>query len=298
MTPPDPSSPPHLAPGAAALLDLSDDMRIRAIRTERWVGFARARRVLEILQALRDHPPSTRPPGLAIFAHSGMRKTMLVEKFRRDNPRTVHPVHGLESTSVLGITLTSRPSERRIYAQLLAALDIGVDQRSATLADLETRAVRLLKQVDVRVLVFDKVHNLLAGSPREQRVMLQLFRFLSNELKASLVCLGVTDAREAIAGDTQLARRLDQVALPRWKADEEFQALVSAVLRSLPLRRPSALSSQSLRHLARISEGITAKVFATLNELAIEAVRTCSERITDADIEAWKPAVEKEAAFA
>jgi hypothetical protein len=34
MTPPDPSSPPHLAPGAAALLDLSDDMRIRAIRTK------------------------------------------------------------------------------------------------------------------------------------------------------------------------------------------------------------------------------------------------------------------------
>ena len=211
MTPPDPSAPPHLAPGAAALLDLSDDLRIRAIRTERWVGFARARRVLEILQALRDHPPSTRPPGLAIFAHSGMGKTMLVEKFRRDNPPTSHPVHGLESTSVLGITLTSRPSERRIYAQLLAALDIGVDQRSATLADLETRMVRLLKQVGIRVLVFDEVHNLLAGSPREQRVMLQLFRFLSNELKASLVCLGVADAREAIAGDTGLARCLDQV---------------------------------------------------------------------------------------
>ena len=67
MTPPDPSSPPHLAPRAAPLLDLSDDMRIRAIRTERWVGFARARRVLEILQALREHPPSTArtPRGIA-----------------------------------------------------------------------------------------------------------------------------------------------------------------------------------------------------------------------------------------
>ena len=46
------------------------------------------------------------------------------------------------------------------------------------------------------------------------------------------------------------------------------------------------------------SRGITAKVFATLNELAIEAVRTCSERITVEAIEAWKPAIEKEAAFA
>jgi hypothetical protein len=227
-----------------------------------------------------------------------MGKTMLVEKFRRNNPPTTHPAHGLESTPVLAITLTSRPTERRVYAQLLTALDVGADQRSATLADLETRTVRLLKQVEVRVLVFDEVHNLLAGSPREQRVMLQLFRFLSNELKASLVCLGVADAREAIAGDTQLARRLDQLALPRWKADEEFQALVTAVLRSLPLRRASSLSAQSLRHLARVSDGITAKVFAMLNELAIEAVRTGIERITDEAVEAWRPAVEKQAAFA
>jgi hypothetical protein len=211
MTPPDPSSAPHLAPGAAALLDFSNEMRIRATRTERWVGFPRARRVLEILQTLGDPPPSMRPLGLAIFAHSGMGKTMLVEKFRRDNPPTFHPVHGFESTPVLGITLTSRPSKRRVYAQLLAALDIGVDQRSATLADLETRAVRLLKQADIRVPVFDEVHNLQAGSPREQRVTLRRFRFLSKELKASLVCLGVADAREAIARDTGLARCLDQV---------------------------------------------------------------------------------------
>jgi len=61
---------------------------------------------------------------------------------------------------------------------------------------------------------------------------------LSNELKASLVFLGIADAREAIAGDTQLSRRLDQKALPRWKADDEFQCLVVAILRSLPLRRP------------------------------------------------------------
>jgi hypothetical protein len=94
-------------------------------------------------------------------------------------------------------------------------------------------------------MVIDEVHNLLAGSPREQRVILQLFRHLSNELKASLVFLGIAEAREAIAGDTQLSRRLDQMALPRWRADE-FQSLVVAILRSLPLRRPSVLSVQSL----------------------------------------------------
>lgn len=42
---------------------------------------------------------------------------------------------------------------------------------------------------------------------------------------------------------------------------------------------------------------LTAQVFSTLNELAIEAVRTRAERITDEAIEAWRPAVDKEAAF-
>jgi hypothetical protein len=171
-------------------------------------------------------------------------------------------------------------------------------RNAMTLVDMEVRTLNLLRQLKVRVIVIDEVHNLLAGSPREQRVILQLFRHLSNELKASLVCLGIADAREAIAGDTQLARRLDQIVLPRWKADEEFQGLVVGVLRSLPLRRPSALSAQSLRTLARATDGITAKVFGMLNELAIEAVRSGSEQITDDDVEHWKPALEREAVFA
>jgi hypothetical protein len=129
------------------------------------------------------------------------------------------------------------------------------------------------------LIVIDEVHNLLAGSPREQRVILELFR-------------------EAIAGDTQLSRRLDQVALPRWKADDEFQSLVVAILRSLPLRRPSVLSVQSLRTLARATDGITAKVFSMVNELAVEAVRSRKEQITDEAVESWKPALEREAVFA
>jgi hypothetical protein len=226
-----------------------------------------------------------------------MGKTMLVEKFRRDHPPIVNCNNGSESLPVLAITLTSRPTERRIYGQLLMALGASVNER-ATLMELEIRTMLLLKNSNVRVLVIDEVHNLFAGTPREQRVILQLLRYLSNELRASLVCLGVTDARDAIAGDTQLARRLEQIVLPRWKPDEEFQEVVTAILRSLLLKQPSALSSQSLRHLARISDGITARVFGILNELAIEAIQVGVERIADEDIESWKPALEKETAFA
>ena len=153
---------------------MTDDLRIRATRTERWIGFSRAKFALERLQFLCDHPPSTRPPGLAIYAHSGMGKTMLVEKFRRTNPPTVDTIAGAETVPVLSISLSSKPSERRIYAQLLSSSGASL-RHAMTLVEMEVRALLILKQLKVRVIVIDEVHNLLAGSPREQRVILQLF---------------------------------------------------------------------------------------------------------------------------
>ncbi len=74
--------------------------------------------------------------------------------------------------------------------------------------------------------------------------------------------------------------------------------MVTAIRGSLPLRLPLGLSSQSLRHLSRLGDGITARVFGILNELAIEGIKDGIERITDESIESWRPALEKEAAFA
>jgi hypothetical protein len=54
------------------------------------------------------------------------------------------------------------------------------------------------------------------------------------------------------------------------------------------------LSAQGLRHLVRIAGGIIARVFGVLSELAINAVETGPECISDTVIETWKPAIEKE----
>ncbi len=77
----------------------------------------------------------------------------------------------------------------------------------------------------------------------------------------------------------------------RWLEAERRDALLRRLLKASgwQLTR-EVIEAARLRHLARVSEGITAKVFATLSELAIEVVRTRSERITDEAIEAWKHA--------
>jgi hypothetical protein len=91
----------------------------------------------------------------------------------------------------------------------------------------------------VQVLILDEIHNVLAASWREQRVVFNTLRYLSNELKLSLVCFGINEARQAINGDVQLARRFDALSLPRWTANKEFEQLVLAIIRNMPLREPA-----------------------------------------------------------
>jgi len=287
----------HLTPAATSLLAESDERRIRAIRSRRWVLYPRAKQALDRLTKLLDHPRGTRMPSIAIYGDSGMGKTMIMKRFRDEHPPRFDPVSGALKTPVLAMEMTSRPGERRFYSELLTLL--GAPQRSrADIAQMEQATLRIMGAIGVQVLVIDEVHNILAGSYKEQRIVLNTLRFLSNRLQISLVCFGVNEAREAISGDVQLARRFEQFTLSRWAANEQFEILVASILRNTPLRHPSVLAPKSLRRMLQITEGITSSIFLMVNNLAVEAVEHGYERITDDAIESWQPEFDVEAAFA
>ncbi len=287
----------HLTPTAAALLAESNERRIRAIRSRRWVLYPRAKQALDRLTKLLDHPRGTRMPSIAVYGDSGMGKTMIMKRFRDEHPPRFDPVTGVLKTPVLAMEMTSRPGERRFYSELLTLL--GAPQRSrADIAHMEQAALRIMGAIGVQVLVIDEVHNILAGSYKEQRVVLNTLRFLSNRLQISLVCFGVNEAREAISGDVQLARRFEQFTLSRWAANDQFEVLVASIFRNTPLRHPTVLAPKSLRRMLQITEGITASIFHMLNTLAVEAIESGRERLTDEAIENWQPEFDAEAAFA
>ena len=197
---------------------------------------------------------------------------------------------------MLVVELSGRPTERRLFSQILAAVDAAHSPR-ASIVDVERGAINTLRDIGVQILVLDEIHNILAGSWREQRIVLNTLRFLSNELKLSLVCFGIMEARDAINGDVQLARRFDAVTLPRWTAGKEFEQLVLAIVRNLPLREPSVLTVKGLRRVLQMSGGVSSRIFRMLNDLAIEAIEKGEECITDNAVETYKPVSENEVAF-
>lgn len=288
---------PHLTVGAAALLAEPEAARIRAMRSRRWVLYPRAKQALDRLDGLLEHPRGTRMPSIAIYGDSGMGKTMIMKRFRDEHPQRFDKSTGVLTTPVLAMEMVSRPGERRFYGELLTLLGAPQSPR-ADITQMEQAALRIMEAIGVQVLVIDEVHNILAGTYREQRIVLNTLRFLSNRLQVSLVCFGVNDAREAIGGDVQLARRFEQFTLSRWAANEDFETLVASILRNTPLHRPTVLTPKSLRRILQITDGITANIFHMLGSLAIEAVEDGSERITDSAVDAWAPDFDVEAVYA
>lgn len=274
----------HLFPASRSLAALTAEERIRRIRADRWINYPRAEQALAKLEDLIVFPQRARMPNLLIVGASGMGKTMVVEKFARDHPHHFDAVTGRMTMPVIVMQMVSGPDEARFYKRVLAAIGAPEPPR-ATLGHLESLTLRLLGEIGPGMLVIDEVHSLQAGSIREQVRFLNMLRFLGNELRIPLVCVGTQQARNALRTDDQLVRRFEAFALPPWQNDTDFAGLIGSLQRTLPLRRPSEIGERTLKRLVEVTGGITAGVFSLMSMLAIAAIQSGEERIVAGDVE-------------
>lgn len=203
----------HLFPASRAVAALSAEERIRRIRADRWISGRRGEQALAKLEALLAFPQKARMPNLLIVGASGMGKIMIIEKFARDHPAHFDTVTGCMHMPVINVQMVSGPDEARFHKRLLAAIGAPEPPR-ATLSVLESLTLRLLSEIRPGLLVIDEVHSLQAGTVREQTRFLNMLRFLGNELRIPLVCVGTQQARNALRTDDQLVRRFEAFALP------------------------------------------------------------------------------------
>jgi Bacterial TniB protein len=130
-----------------------------------------------------------------IHGVSGAGKSMIIEKFIRDHPLEC----GLETSlrPIVSMQMPPMPRMRSFFAELLRCLDCPVITGSG-ISELENNALRQLKKMQPRLLAIDEIHHLLACTPREQRAALNILKYLSNQLRVSIVALGTSEALHVI----------------------------------------------------------------------------------------------------
>ena len=207
---------------------------------------------------------------------------MILQKFTRAHPPFAADttVDGVARVPVLKIQMPAGPDERRFFGAILDALAIP-HVASQSVSRRQDSASRLMQSTGVSLLIIDEVHNLLSGVQLQQRRLLNLLRWLGNELQIPIIAAGTAEALHAVQSDDQLANRFEPIALPRWGDGEEYRQLLRTLEALLPLRRPSNLARPALaQKVLAAAEGILGEVVAILTRAAVRAVTTGTEAIS------------------
>lgn len=273
------AEPPHLQGPHKATAQLSDSERIVWIRQERWIQYPRAERILYCLADLIDYPPRDRMPSLVIYGATGMGKTRIVQKFLRDHRSRFDSTTGRTRMPVVSIQMPPAPTPQDLYEEILIGMGGIFSQRTSASA-LRQRIRVLAHQLDVRMLVIDEIHAILAGTFREQRIILDAIRLLANDLRVPLVCAGTHEANQALMTDQQLADRFEALELPVWENDQTFYQLLASFESILPLRQPSEFRDPKVhQRILSLTEGVLVRICRLIERAAVEAIRSGKERI-------------------
>jgi hypothetical protein len=269
----------QLLPSCRDAALLSNDERIHWLRQERWIQYPRAERILERLMDLVDYPPRDRMPCLVIYGATGMGKTRIIQKFLRDHRTHFDKKLGRTRLPVVSIQMPPSPSERDLYEEILAAMG-GIFTYGTSVTTHRHRIRALARQLEVRMLVIDEIHSVLAGSFREQRILLNSIRFLANDLRLPLVCVGTHEAKQALMTDQQLADRFEAAELPAWENDSTFQQLLLSLESVLPLRQPSEFRDPKMhQRILTLTEGVLVRICRLVETAATDAIRCGQEHI-------------------
>lgn len=269
----------HLQPPYREAAQLTDAERIHWLRQERWIQYPRAERILERLMDLVDYPPRDRMPCLVLYGATGMGKTRIIQKFLRDNRSHFDRKLGKTRLPVVSIQMPPAPSERDLYEEILAAMG-GIFIYGTSVTALRHRIRSLARQLEVRMLIIDEIHSLLAGTFREQRIFLNSIRFLANDLRLPLVCVGTHEAKQALMTDQQLADRFEAAELPPWENDSTFHQMLLSFESVLPLRRPSEFRDPKVhQRILSLTEGVLIRICRLIETAAAEAIRGGQEYI-------------------
>lgn len=270
----------HLNDVAKEALQLPDDERIAKIRSDRWIGYPKAKQVLAKLDDLLVYPRTQRMPNLLLVGDTNNGKTMLAQRFCKLHPADDNPSGDGIQVPVLMVQAPPVPDEGRFYNAILELL-FAPYRASERVDKKQFQVIKLLRYIDLKVLIIDEIHHILAGNMNRQKAFLNVIKYLGNELQISIVGVGTKDAFRALQTDPQLSNRFEPVTLPRWEMDHDFLRLLASFERMIPLKNTSGLTQQDLAStLYSMSEGHIGELSRLLSSASVAAIHSKDEKIS------------------
>ncbi|MFT8231894.1 TniB family NTP-binding protein [Pseudomonas guariconensis] len=289
----------HLIPAMAEKSrSMSDQERKAWLDTPRWLTYTRAKEIDAKLEWLYGHPRVTRMPNMLLIGRTNNGKTDLITRFASRHPPCDNPSGEHINVPVLIVQTPPKPTEAGFYMELVRPMLKRLPNGSADTK--RAFVVGLLKDIQLKVLVIDEMHNMLSGTAQSQHLFLNVIKYLTNDLQISIIGVGDQTLINAISVDEQLQNRFEPEILPRWDRGKEFSRLLSSFELILPLRHPSHLVDPLLSmKILSICEGTIGELSKLLNAATRYAIDSGIEQINDVVLTkcAYRPPSERKKAI-
>ncbi len=252
---------------------------IQKLRGSRFIEYPVANRIIRQLEDLLHLPKVHRMPNLLVVGETNNGKSMIVNRFLSKHKPEVHLAGDPSRFPVLVVQAPNVPDESRFYNAILSQI-YAPFRASARVDQRQLQVIRMLDAINVKLLVIDEIHNILAGTTMKQQQFRNAIRYLGNELQIPIVGVGTRDAYFAIQLDKQLENRFDVALVPKWTMDADYLRLLASFETALQLEKPSNLAEPSLAlKILAMSEGTIGETARVLVEAACRAVDSGRENI-------------------
>jgi hypothetical protein len=271
----------HLSPKTRELLDRPMEERVAHIQKDSWIPYSQANRILQQLEDLLHHPKCDRMPNLAISAQTNNGKTRLMKHFLSLHQATEASGGKIEAP-VFYVQCPGIPDESRFYSSILLKL-CRKFRPTAPASEKLLLVLDALSKIEVRILALDEVNFTEVGTAAKQKRFLNVLRYLANELRISIVCLGTEEMMRVIRSVSSVENRFSPTVLPRWQTGNELRKLLASFEKIIPLKHPSDLQGSSIltAKLLTRSEGTIGELKTLLAAAATDAMRKEIEHITE-----------------
>ncbi len=274
----------HLGPSAQSAMGLSQSERIFYIKQDHWVGYTRAKEILQRMEEILQAPMVIRPECLLIIGDTNNGKSRILHRFMERHAPVERPDGAGTQCPAVMIQAPPGADPRRLYEGILDCLGgFGLNVLSRGLPWRLT--ITQLRNLGVRMLIIDEIHDLVAGSHQRQKDALAALKNLANELRIPVVGAGIESAHFALANiDPQLENRFKPLVLTRWKDGVELRRFIKSMVGVLPLMKESLIDHPgTAKYLATLMDGKIGELITILKCAAVVAIESEVEQI-DLDI--------------
>lgn len=274
----------RLLPETREMLNGTIEERIEYLKTDKWIPYPAANKILAKMEELFSAPPRERMPCVLVVGDSNNGKSSLVKKFERDHPKT----DGWDSAAypVMYVQAPPVPDERRFYDEIFSTLLVPFRHRDDPSQKIDM-VTYYFEKLGTQMLIVDEINNILSGSIAKQRSFMNALKNLSNKLKMPIVLTGTKDALMATSTDMQISSRFKPMGLPLWKLDADYAKLLASIELVLPLKKPSKLVTREVaEEIFKLSEATIGDMVDLITDAATVAIKTGSEQVSMKEIKA------------